>query len=86
MVVTYFCPWTLNLHIAIVLLCPRVYYSVDIKCYKSRIRIIIKAIGFPIMITDEDWEEFTIIFNQMVQLLSDIKLLVNIGFEHSNSV
>ena len=37
-VVTYF--WTLNLHVAIVLLRLRVHYSVEIKCYKSRIRII----------------------------------------------
>ena len=38
-VLTYFCPWTLNLHIAIVLLRLRVHYSVEIKRYKSRIRI-----------------------------------------------
>ena len=36
---TYFCPWTLNLHIAIVLLRLGVYYSVEIKRYKSQIRI-----------------------------------------------
>ena len=34
-----FCPWTLNLPIAIVLLRLRVHYSVEIKCYKSQIRI-----------------------------------------------
>ena len=39
MVPTYFCPWTLNLHIAIVLLLFRVHYSVEIKHYKSQIRI-----------------------------------------------
>ena len=39
MVLTYFCPWTLNLHIAIVLLHLRVHYSVEIKRYKSQIRI-----------------------------------------------
>ena len=39
MVLTYFCPWTLNLHIAIVLLHLRVHYSVEIKRYKSGIRI-----------------------------------------------
>ena len=38
-VLTYFCPWTLNLHIAILLLCLRVHYSVEIQCYKSRITI-----------------------------------------------
>ena len=38
-VLTYFCPWTLNLHIAIVLLRLRVHYSVEIKRHKSRIRI-----------------------------------------------
>ena len=38
-VLTYFCPWTLNLHIAIVLLRLRVHYSVEIKRYKSQIRI-----------------------------------------------
>ena len=36
---TYLCPWTLNLHIAIVLSRLRVHYSVEIKCYKSQIRI-----------------------------------------------
>ena len=47
MVPTYFCPWTLNLHIAIVLLHLRVHYSVEIKCYKSQIRIrISKVTGF----------------------------------------
>ena len=40
-VLTYFCPWTLNLHIAIVLLRLRVHYSVEIKHYK-RIRIRIR--------------------------------------------
>ena len=39
---TYVCPWTLNLHIAIYLLCLRVHYSVGIKCYKSHITIRIK--------------------------------------------
>ena len=39
MVATCFCPWTLNLHIAIVLLCLRVHYSVENKRYKSQIRI-----------------------------------------------
>ena len=39
MVPTCFCPWTLNLHIAIVLLRLRVHYSVEIKRYKSQIRI-----------------------------------------------
>ena len=34
-----FCPWTLNLPIAIVLLRLRVDYSVEIKRYKSQIRI-----------------------------------------------
>ena len=34
-----FCPWTLNLPIAIVLLRLRVHYSVEIKRYKSQIRI-----------------------------------------------
>ena len=38
-VLTYFCHWTLNLHIAIVLLCLRGHYLVKIKRYKSRIRI-----------------------------------------------
>ena len=33
-----FCPWTLNLPIAMVLLRLRVHYSVEIKCYKSQIR------------------------------------------------
>ena len=32
-------PWTLNLHIAIVLLHIRVHYSVEIECYKSQIGI-----------------------------------------------
>ena len=36
---TYFCPWNLNLHIAIVLLRLRAHFSVEIKRYKSRIRI-----------------------------------------------
>ena len=36
---TCFCPWTLNLHIAIVLLHLRVHYSVEIKRYESHIRI-----------------------------------------------
>ena len=36
---TCFCPWTLNLPIAIVLLRLRVHYSVEIKRYKSQIRI-----------------------------------------------
>ena len=36
MVLTYFCPWTLD--IAIVLLRLRFYYSVEIKCYKSQTR------------------------------------------------
>ena len=31
MVLIYFSPWTLNLHIAIVLLCLRVHYSLEIK-------------------------------------------------------
>ena len=35
----YFCPWTLNLHIAIVLLRLRAHYSVEIKRYKSQIKI-----------------------------------------------
>ena len=35
---TCLCPWTLNLHIAIVLLHLRVHYSVEIKRYKSLIR------------------------------------------------
>ena len=39
MVQTCFFPWTLNLDIAIDLLRLRVHYSVEIKCYKSRIRI-----------------------------------------------
>ena len=39
MVLTYFSPWTLNLYIAIVLLRLRVHYSVEIKRYKSPIRI-----------------------------------------------
>ena len=39
MVLTYLCPWTLNLHIAIVLLCLRAHYLVEIKRYKSLIRI-----------------------------------------------
>ena len=38
-VLTYFCPWTLNLDIAIVLLHLRVHCSVEIKHYKSRIRM-----------------------------------------------
>ena len=38
-VLTCFCPWTLNLYIAIVLLRLRVHYSVEIKRYKSQIRI-----------------------------------------------
>ena len=38
-VLTYVCPWTLNLLIAIVLLRLRVHYSVEIKRYKSPIRI-----------------------------------------------
>ena len=38
-VLTYFCPWTLNLDIAVVLLRLRVHYSVEIKCCKSPIRI-----------------------------------------------
>ena len=42
---TYFCPWNLNLHIAIVLLCLRVHYSVEIKHYKSRIRIMSTPLG-----------------------------------------
>ena len=37
MVPTYFCPWILNLHIAIVLLRLRVHYSVEIKRYKSQL-------------------------------------------------
>ena len=40
MVLTYFCPWTLNLHIAIVLLRLGVHFTVEIKLYKSRIRIL----------------------------------------------
>ena len=36
---TCFCPWTLNLHIAIVLLRLRVHYSVEIKRYKSQIEL-----------------------------------------------
>ena len=43
---TYFCPWTLNLHIAIVLLRLRVHYSVEIKRYKSRIRIYFRKQNF----------------------------------------
>ena len=39
MVLTYFCPWTLNLHIAIVLLRLRVHYSVEIKRYKVKLEI-----------------------------------------------
>ena len=39
---TYFCPWTLNLHIPIVLLSLRVHCSVEIKCYESGNRIRIK--------------------------------------------
>ena len=42
----YFCPWTLNLHIAIVLLLLRVHYSVEIKRYKSRIRIRMRISSF----------------------------------------
>ena len=38
-VLTYFCPWTLNLDITIGLLHLRVQYLVEIKCFKSRIRI-----------------------------------------------
>ena len=34
-----FCPWTLNLPIAMVLLHLRVHYSAEIKRYKSQIRI-----------------------------------------------
>ena len=34
-----FCPWTFNLPIAMVLLRLRVHYSVEIKRYKSQIRI-----------------------------------------------
>ena len=50
MVPTYFCPWPLNLHIAIVLLRLRVHYSVEIKHYKSQIRIrILIAPGWPNM-------------------------------------
>ena len=37
-VLIHFCPWTLNLHIVIVLLRLRVHFSVEIKRYKSRIR------------------------------------------------
>ena len=45
-----FCPWTLNLPIAIVLLRLRVHYSVEIKRYKSQIRIRIrKAIHFKLV-------------------------------------
>ena len=40
-----FCPWTLNLPIAMVLLHLRVHYSVEIKHYKSQIRIRIKKMG-----------------------------------------
>ena len=36
---TYFCPWTLNLHIAIVLLHLRVHYSVEIKHYKVKLEL-----------------------------------------------
>ena len=39
MVPTCFCPWTLNLHIAIVLLCLRVHYLVEIKRYKSQLEL-----------------------------------------------
>ena len=42
MVLTCFCPWTLNLYTAIVLLRLRVHYSVEIKRYKSQIRIRIR--------------------------------------------
>ena len=38
-VLAYLCPWTLILHIAVVLLCLRVHFSMEIKRYKSRIRI-----------------------------------------------
>ena len=39
MVLTFFCPWTLNLYIAIGLLCLRVQNSVEIKRYNSQIRM-----------------------------------------------
>ena len=42
-----FCPWTLNLPIAIVLLRLRVHYSVEIKRYKSQIRI---RMGYSLLI------------------------------------
>ena len=47
-VLTYFCPWTLNSDIAFVLLRLRVHYSLEIKHYKSRIRIRIIRFGFNI--------------------------------------
>ena len=39
MVLTYFCPWALNFHIAIALLHLRVHYSVEIKCYKVQLEL-----------------------------------------------
>ena len=36
---TYFCPWTLYLNIVIVLFRLRVHFLVEIKRYKSRIRV-----------------------------------------------
>ena len=47
MVPTYFCPWTLNLHIAIVLLRLRVHYSLEIKRCKSQTRI--KVVEDPLL-------------------------------------
>ena len=43
---TCFCPWTLNLPIAIVLLRLGVHYSLEIKRYKSQIRIRIVHLFF----------------------------------------
>ena len=39
MVLTYFCPWILNLDIAIVLLRLRAHNSMEIKCYKSQLEL-----------------------------------------------
>ena len=45
---TCFCPWTLNLHYAFVLLRLRVRYSVEIKRYKSQIRITVNFVPLEI--------------------------------------
>ena len=67
-----FLSWTLNLHIAIVLLRLTVHYSVEIKRYKSRIRIKMVNVVVALKVWGQLWA------NKCVEICCDNRAVVDV--------